>query len=214
MVLLLAGELEVPLRERNELLLAAGYAPLYGEHDLEDPAMAPVRDALNLILTSHDPHPALVVDRHWELVAANRGLGLLIEGVAPELLEPPVNALRLALHPDGMRRTISNFASWRAHLLARLERQVRLTADAQLGGLLSELAEYPVDADDRVPAPTDPADLVVHLRVRRPEGELRFLSTVATFGTPLDVTIAELVIEAFFPADPFTAEVMRAALAK
>jgi transcriptional regulator with XRE-family HTH domain len=209
MLLHLAEELDVPLRDRNRLLLAAGYAPAYGERALDAPEMEPVRDALALVLEGHDPYPAAVVDRRWELVAGNRGLGLLAAGAAPELLEPPVNVMRLSLHPDGVAPRILNLAEWRAHLLERLGRQVALTGDRALAALLEEVGGYPAPE----PAPGHAVDdLVVPLRLRTDLGELAFISTVATFGTAVDITVAELAIESFFPADGRTAEALRAAV--
>ena len=143
MVLQLAEQLEVPLRDRNQLLLAAGYAPLYGERPLDDPDMTPVREALELVLRGHEPYPAAVVDRWWEMVAANSAIALLTEGVAPELLAPPANVMRVALHPDGMAPRIVNFAEWRAHLLERLRHQVSVTGDAALAALYDEVSGYP-----------------------------------------------------------------------
>ena len=210
MVLHLAEELEVPLRERNRLLLAAGYAPVYGERGLDAPEMEPVREALEAVLRGHDPYPAAAVDRGWNLVAANAGAGLLLEGVAPELLEPPANVLRISLHPDGLAPRIANLGQWRAHLLERLARQVALTADDGLAGLLEELRGYPGAAGDDEPGESE---IAVPLRLRRDDGELSFISTVTTFGTAVDITVSELSIEAFFPADAETAEALSAAVA-
>jgi transcriptional regulator with XRE-family HTH domain len=209
MVLALAEQLEVPLRDRNQLLLAAGYAPLYGERPLDDPDMTPVREALELVLRGHEPYPAAVVDRWWEMVAANGGIALLTEGVAPELLAPPANVMRVALHPDGMAPRIVNFAEWRAHLLERLRHQVSVTGDAALGALYEEVAGYPgpPDAGARHGAG---GEVFVPLVFRSAGRELRFFSTVATFGTAVDITMSELAIESFFPADAATAEVLRA----
>jgi len=208
MVLHLAEQLDVPLRERNGLLLAAGYAPVYAETALDAPPMAAVRAAVRQVLTGHEPYPAVVVDRAWTLVDANAGLALLTEGVAPALLAPPANALRVSLHPHGMAPRIVNLGAWRAHLLGRLRRQVAHTADPALGQLYDELRAYPCDQPaPEVEAP-GPGDIVVPLRLRHGGRDLAFFSTVATFGTPLDVTVAELAIEAFFPADPATAAVL------
>jgi transcriptional regulator with XRE-family HTH domain len=207
MVLHLAEQLEVPLRDRNALLLAAGYAPVYEERDLEAPDMEPVRAALELVLRGHEPYPAAVVDRTWELIQGNRGIGLLVEGVDPELLAPPVNVLRVSLHPRGIAPRIGNLADWRAHLLERLGRQIVATGDPQLVSLLDELTGYPAPADGR--SGEDLADVCVPLRLQTPHGELSFISTVATFGTAVDITVAELAIESFFPADAATAEVVR-----
>ncbi|MFI5606794.1 helix-turn-helix domain-containing protein [Amycolatopsis sp. NPDC051903] len=210
MVLRLGEHLDVPLRERNRLLLAAGYAPAYGESELTAPELTAVRDAVRLLLTGHDPYPAAVVDRGWNLVDANTSLGLLIEGVAPDLLAAPVNVLRVTLHPDGMAPRILNLGEWRAHLLGRLRRQVESTADAELAELLAELRGYPCDQPVPEVEVPGPGDLFVPLRYVHRGTELTFFSTVATFGTPLDVTVAELVIESFYPANPETARYLRA----
>jgi transcriptional regulator with XRE-family HTH domain len=208
MVLKLAEHLEVPLRERNHLLLAAGYAPVYAQHALETPEMAPVREALRRLLKGHEPYPAAVVDRHWTLIEGNSGIALMTEGVAPHLLAPPVNVLRVSLHPDGMAPRIANLGEWRAHLLGRLRRQVALTADDRLADLLEELRTYPCDDPEPEVEVPGPNDVVISLRLH---GGLTFLSTVATFGTPLDITVAELAIESFFPADERTAAALRGA---
>jgi transcriptional regulator with XRE-family HTH domain len=206
MVLNLAERLDVPLRERNRLLLAAGYAPVYEQHALDDPEMAPVRDAIQLVLAGHEPYPALVVDGAWEMLAANRAVALLTEGVAPELLAPPLNVLRASLHPDGVAPRIVNLGEWRAHVFERLERQIAMTGDAALVALLDELRSYPgPDA-----APNARHDIAVPLRIESSVGELAFISIVATFGTAVEVTASELSIESFFPADRRTAEAVRA----
>jgi transcriptional regulator with XRE-family HTH domain len=208
MILRLAEHLDVPLRGRNELLLAAGLAPAYGERGLQDAQMSPVREALDLVLTGYEPHPAVVVDRAWNLVARNASAGVFVEGALPELLEPPANVLRLSLHPHGMAPRIVNLAQWRAHLLHRLARDAAVTADPGLAALHRELAALPGGLD---PAPPDA--IAVPLRIRHAGTELAFLSTVTTFGTAVDVTAAELSIEAFLPADRHTADVLRAATA-
>ncbi|MBN6039337.1 helix-turn-helix domain-containing protein [Amycolatopsis sp. 195334CR] len=209
MVLRLGEHLDVPLRERNQLLLAAGFAPVYGESGLDAPEMAAAREAVRQLLTVHEPYPAVVVDRRWNMVDSNASVALLIAGVAPELLDGPVNVLRATLHPDGMAPRIANLGEWRAHLLGRLRREVAATADPELSDLLAELRGYPcADVVPEVEVPK-PGDIVVPLRLRHGDTELSFFSTVATFGTPLDVTLAELSIEAFFPADAHTAEVIR-----
>jgi len=209
MVLHLADQLEVPLRDRNQLLLAAGYAPRYAERGLDEPEMAPVREALELVLRGHEPYPAVVVDRGWSMVAANPAVGLLTAGVAPELLEPPVNVLRVSLHPDGMAPRIANLGEWRAHLLERLARQVAVTGDERLAALYDELGGYPgPDAPEEHDAVG--GGIVVPLRLRADgAGELAFFSTVRTFGTAVDITVAELAIESFFPADAATAQALR-----
>jgi transcriptional regulator with XRE-family HTH domain len=207
MVLHLAEELGLPLRERNRLLLAAGYAPVFTESPLAAPELAAVAEAVRLVLAGHEPYPAAVVDRWWNLVDASSGIALLTDGVAPDLLEPPVNVLRATLHPRGLAPRILNFGHWRAHLLSRLRHQVDVTADPDLAELLAELAGYP--GPDGPGVATEPPALVVPLRVRHGDAELAFVSTVTTFGTPLDVTVAELVIESFFPADDATAAALR-----
>jgi transcriptional regulator with XRE-family HTH domain len=203
MVLHLAEHLDVPLRDRNELLLAAGYAPAYRTEALDSPRLSAVRAAIRQILAGHEPYPAVVVDRAWRLVDANSSVAVLTDGVAPELLAPPMNVLRLTLHPDGMAPRVANLPEWRTHLLERLRRQL-VAGDAELAALYEELRGYPGGAagpDVEVPGP---GDFAVPLRVRHRERELAFFSTTATFGTPLDVTVAELVIESFFPADEET----------
>ncbi len=204
MVLHLAEQLSVPLRDRNALLLAAGFAPVYARRGLDDPDMSAVRRALDLVLAAYEPFPALVVDRGWNLVAANRGLAPLVEGVAPELLRPPANVLRLSLHPDGLAPRILNLPEWRAHVLHRLGREADLTGDAALTALHRELAALP-GGSDRSP----PNGIAVPLRVRAGDEVLSFLSTVTTFGTAVDLTAAELSVEAFLPADAATAAAVR-----
>ena len=205
MILHLAEHLDVPLRDRNALLLAGGYAPAYPERTLGAPELQAVRSALQRVLAGHEPYPAAVVNRWWELVDANAGIGLFTGGVSPGLLEPPVNVLRLSLHPDGMAPRIANLPEWRAHLLARLRRQAEATGDPRLFGLYSELEAYP-GGEAQPPTPTD---VVVPLRYRTPQAELSFLSITAVIGTPMDVTVEELAIESFYPADDQTAAALR-----
>jgi transcriptional regulator with XRE-family HTH domain len=195
MVLHLAEHLEVPLRERNRLLLAAGYAPVFPQSSLDAPALAPVRQALDQLLKAHEPFPAVVVDRHSNLVAGNSAVSLLTEGVAAHLLEPPVNVLRCALHPEGMAPRIENLGQWRAHLLNDLAAQRDQTGDAYLADLYEELVALP--GPDEEPGSHD---VFVPLKI---DG-MTFLSTRTTFGTAVDVTVAELAIEAFYPADAMT----------
>lgn len=207
MVLHLAEELEVPLRDRNHLLLAAGYAPAFAQRDLEAPELGPVRDAIDQVLRGHEPYPALVVDRHWGLVAANRPLRFLTADVAEHLLEPPINVLRLSLHPDGLAPRILNLHEWRAHLLERLAGEALASGDTALAALHDELVAY---ADGELAEGVDPAfaDIALPLRLRHASMELTFISTKTTFSTAADVTVAELSIESFFPADLQTARVM------
>jgi transcriptional regulator with XRE-family HTH domain len=219
MVIHLAERLGIPLRERNALLVAAGYAPVYSEYRLDDPALLAARKAVDLVLTGHEPYPALAVDRHWTLVAANRAVAPLLAGAAEDLLRPPVNVLRLSLHPMGLAPRIDNFNQWRGHVLNRLARQVDISADPVLASLHAELKALPA------PEAPDPgasaasmvedhghADVVVPLRLRTDVGLLSFFSTTTVFGTAVDVTLSELAIEAFFPADAATAEALRQAL--
>ena len=204
MVIQLAEHLEVPLRDRNTLLLAAGFAPAYAQRDLDEPEMGPVREAIDRVLRGHEPYPAVVVDRHWGLVAANRAVPLLIAGAADHLLEPPVNVLRLSLHPEGMAPRIVNLGEWRAHLLDRLGRQAVVSGDPALFALHEELAGSPGGEGGHVPD-LEAGASAVPLRLRTDDGELAFISTATTFGTATDVTVSELAIESFFPADDATA---------
>ena len=211
MVLRLCERLAIPLRERNTLLVAAGYAPMYRERALDDPALAAARQAVELVLKGHEPCPAIALDRCWNVVAANRAAqALLAAHVSPELLAPPVNVFRLSLHPDGLASRIANLAQWRHHLFERLRRQIHATADPALLALQAELLEYP--------APEESPPLVMAgemLGVVMPfcfesvHGMLSLISTTTIFGTPVDVTLQELAVESFFPADAFTAQVLR-----
>jgi transcriptional regulator with XRE-family HTH domain len=213
MLLHLAEELEVPLRERNRLLLAAGYAPAYPEHALGDPELDSALRAVMLVLEGHEPYPALALDRRWNLIASNRAVGPLIADTSAELLKPPVNVLRLSLHPSGLAPRIENLAQWRAHLLSRLARAVELSADPQLVELMQELRAYPEPIGahaDRSGAGLE-REIVVPLKLRGPHGTLAFISTTTVFGSPLEVSLSELAIEAFFPADPGTAAALRSA---
>lgn len=211
MVLQLADRLELPLRERNRMLLAAGYAPAYSETPMDAPVMDSVRTAVRQILTGHEPYPAVVVDRYWNIVDMNVALGVLTSRISSALLAPPsANVLRASLHPAGLAPDIINLGEWRAHLLGRLHRQVDFSGDPRLAELEVELRGYPCDqVEPQVEVPGH-GELMVPLRVRTDLGDLTFFSTVATFGTPLDVTIAELCIESFFPGDEFTAKALRA----
>jgi transcriptional regulator with XRE-family HTH domain len=201
MVLHLAEELQVPLREQNGLLMAAGYAPVFPQRGLEDEEMAPVREALDHFLEAHLPYPAAAADRHWNLVAANEGIDRLTEGVAPQLLEPPANVFRIALHPDGMAPRILNFAEWSGYLISQVRRQAALTGDPQLQELFEELSQYPgVSAERHI----DGSEPVLMHRLRLADEELSLFSTVTTFGAATDITLAELTLEAFYPADEKT----------
>jgi len=205
MVLRLAQELDVPLRERNAMLLAAGFAPVFADRPLDDQSLRQVRAAVDTLLGAHDPFPALAVDRHWNLVSSNRGAQALLAGIAPHLLVPPINVLRVSLHPDGAAPRIDNLGEWKAHLLHRLRKQFEASADPRLLDLLEELRSYPAP-----PAPPpDPSAIAVPLVVTGSRGTMRFLSTTMLFGSPLDVTLSELAIEIFLPADAATIERLR-----
>ncbi len=209
MVLTLAEQLEIPLREQNSLLLAAGYAPAFSETPLDTEEMSPVRHALDTILAGHEPYPAVIVDREWEILSSNAPAQILLQGVSGELLAPPANALRITLHPDGMAPRILNFEEWSGHLLTRLHRQALLSQDPALAELERELLGYPgVQPSSGIAEPEEM--LFVPLRLRLPnETLLSLFSTVATFGTALDITLEELSIEAFFPADEATKDYLR-----
>ncbi|MFD6423319.1 helix-turn-helix domain-containing protein [Streptomyces sp. NPDC060198] len=208
MVLRLGRHLELTPPERNQLLLAAGYAPVRTDSPLDAAVVRPVHDALRQIVTGHEPLPALVVDRDWNIVLSNSGFALFAEDAAPELLRPPVNALRLALHPGGMRPRILNFPEWRDQLMLRLERRVELTAERGLTELLRELRGYPATGEPGRPARADSTGLTLPLRLRYRGAELSLICTIATFGMPLDATVAELAVEAFLPADAATGEAL------
>ena len=207
MVLRLAERLGVPLRERNAMLLAAGFAPAFESKRLDDPELEPARRAVQRLIDAHVPYPALAVDRHWNLVMQNRVVPLLLGGVAPALLEPPVNVLRLSLHPEGLAPNIVNLAEWKSHLLDRLGGQIAASGDPALERLLDELKSYPAPART---GPAEPAPLLVPMTLRSPAGLLSFFSTTTVFGTPTEVTLSEIAIESFFPADGETAKALQA----
>jgi transcriptional regulator with XRE-family HTH domain len=209
MLLHLAERLEVPLRERNALLLAAGYAPAFRERPLSDPALEAARHAVERLLAAHEPFPALAVDRHWSMLGANQAASRLFAGIAPALLQPPVNVLRLSLHPEGAAPRIANLAEWRAHIFARLGHQVDLTADPVLAELLRELRAYPAPESPEPPT-VDRAgyEVLVPLQLVTPAGTLSLISTTTVFGTPVDITLSELALETFFPADATTAALL------
>ena len=203
MVMTLAEALSLPLRARNALLLAAGFAPVFTQYDLDAPELAQTRRAVELVLAGHEPYPALAVDRHWTLVAANKAFAPLLEGIAPGLLAAPVNVLRMSLHPEGLAPKIVNLPEWRKHVLHRLQQQIDASGDPVLEELYRELGGGPRVVGEQ------PPDLYVTLKVRLGERELAFLSTTTIFGTPVDVTSSELAIESFFPADEATANALR-----
>lgn len=222
MLLQFAERLDVPLRERNRMFTAAGYAPLYAERTLDDPALRAAREAVELVLAGHEPYPALAVDRSWSMVHANAAVAPLLDGVDASLLAPPVNVLRLSLHPQGLAPRIVNLSEWRAHLLSRLQRDVDASGDAGLSLLLDELRGYPERIDGAHAtvhraagqvsafAQLVPGGAVVPLQLAVGDAVLDFFSTTTVFGTPLDVTLSELAIESFFPANAHTAERLRA----
>ncbi|MEV6479527.1 helix-turn-helix transcriptional regulator [Streptomyces sp. NPDC051576] len=211
MVLRLAEHLEVPVRERNSLLLAAGYAPRYPETPLDAPALGALREGLERLIRCYEPYPALVVDARYDVVAANRGITMLLDGVPEHLLQPPLNAMRLTLHPEGMAPRIRNLGEWRGHLLAQMERQIALHRSEALRELHEEVAGYPVPeaADDG----DEPAGSVPYfalpMRIEHAGRVLSFVSSISTFNTPMDVTVSELAIETFLPADPATAKYLQ-----
>ena len=201
----LAEHLDLPLRARNELLVAGGFAPAYGQTDLDAPGMDQVRQALDLVLQRAEPYPALVVDRHWDLVRANSGLGLLLDGVPSALLVPPVNVLRVSLHPDGLQSRLEDFGTYSSHVLSVLRREAAVLGDPALLALHDELAALPGVQTGGGPAPDG---VVLPVRLRTPRGTLSFFTTAARFGTAADVSLAELTIESFFPADEQTARLV------
>ena len=209
MVLRLAHRLDVPLRERNALLVAAGYAPMYRERPLDAPEMADARAAVQRILDCHEPWPALAMDRHWNLLMANRIVPLLLSGVDAELLQSPVNVLRLSLHPGGLAPRIANLAQWRAHLLERLRQQIHESSDPVLAALLQELQAYPLPPASP-PLPGEHLGVLMPFEFRTPAGTLQLVSTTTVFGSPVDVTLQELALETFFPADDANAAALRA----
>jgi transcriptional regulator with XRE-family HTH domain len=217
LILRLSEELDVPLRERNALLLAGGFAPAYPERGLDAPPLSAVTEAMRQVITAHMPNPALAVDGHWELIDANDAVFRMVEGTAPELMEPPINVLRVSLHPDGMAPGIVNLAQWRRHVLFRLRRQADRSGDPFLHELYEELSGYPggggtgeAGVANEAGEAGGAADVVLPMRLRMDGQELSFLSTTTVFGSPLDVTVAELAIESFYPADAATAARMRA----
>lgn len=211
MILHLAERLDVPLRERNVLLLSGGYAPLFPERPLEAPELDAARRAIDLVLKGHEPYPAIAVDRHWTLIASNGALSYFTAGVDPALLTPPVNVLRLSLHPAGMAPRIANFSEWRSHLLARLHRQIDATADTVLEDLFSELRDFPVPrgaAPTMASGNTEYAGVVVPLQLTTEHGVLAMFGTTTIFGTPVDITLSELALETFFPANARSSEIL------
>jgi len=211
MLLHLSEQLDIPLRERNVILIAAGYAPVFEERPLAAPEMVAARSAVERVLKGHEPFPALAIDRHWQLVSANAAVAPLLEGVDAELLKPPVNVLRLSLHPSGLAPRVANLTEWRGHLLMRLRAQIDRTADAALIDLLAELTKFPAtNLLPRMPPPRDEtAGVFVPFQIVTDAGKFSFISTTTIFGTPIDVTLSELALECFFPADEATAQALQ-----
>jgi transcriptional regulator with XRE-family HTH domain len=205
MALDLAAHLGLPRREQNVLLAAAGFAPVHPRRSMDAPEMELVRDAIDQVLTGHEPYPAIAVDRYWNIVSMNRAAGVLATGVDPRLLGPPPNIYRLSLHPDGLAPRVVNLPELAHHLLAQLRHDVEVSADPELAALLTEVESYPTVRSLPRVAPS-PGSVVALVRLRHPRGELAMFTTIATFGTPIDVTVEELAIETFFPADAETAQ--------
>jgi transcriptional regulator with XRE-family HTH domain len=210
MVLRLLDRLDIPLRERNALLQAAGYAPMYRERALDAPDMAGARDAVKRILDCHEPWPALAMDRHWNLVMANRMVPMLMAGAAPRLLEAPINVLRLSLHPEGLAPRIANLQQWRGHLFERLRQQIHATGDDTLAVLLAELKGYPETVGpDAGALPGEHHGVLMPFQFDTGHGVLHLVSTTTVFGSPVDITLQELALETFFPADEASAALLR-----
>jgi transcriptional regulator with XRE-family HTH domain len=210
MVLRLAERLDVPLRERNVLLIAAGFAPVFAEKPLTDPALDSARKIIDMALAVHEPYPALAINRHWTLVASNSAVTPLMTGITPELMAPPINVLRLSLHPQGLAPRIANFSEWRAHILTRLRHQIDVSADLVLLELFNELSEYPLRGETTsLSHKLEYSGVAIPFQINSPDGILSFLSTTTVFGTPVEITLSELAIESFYPANAQTAEVMR-----
>lgn len=213
MVLRLAERLQIPLRERNTLLIAAGYAPMYRERPLDHPALASARAAVELLLKGHEPYPALALDRYYNVVTANRAVALFLHGLPDALLRPPMNVLRICLHPQGLAPRIENLHQWRTHLLERLRQQITATADPQLQALLDECAAYPAqELSDAPHLAGEHLGVLMPFRLRTRHGVLSFISTLTIFGSAHDVTLQELMIESSFPADALTADILRQTL--
>ncbi len=209
MLLRLAECMNIPLRERNVLLTSAGYAPMFKERALDDPDLAVARQSVDAVLNAHEPYPALAVDRHWDLIAANQALHRLVAGADPLLLKPPINVLRLSLHPAGLAPRIANLREWRDHVIRRLRQQIDQCGDARRSELLKEIQDYPLPPG-APPRPRKPFEnIIIPFRLVTIDGTLSFFSTTTVFGTPVDVTLSEIAIESFYPADADTAEVMR-----
>lgn len=213
MVLRLAEHLDLPLRERNVMLLSAGFAPAFEQRSIEAPELSAVRDAVEMVLKGHEPFPAIAVDRSWNVMMSNCGAAFLGEGVAPELLTPAPNVYRLSLHPNGFRPRVSNFQEYAGHLVARLRRDSAVHGGPELQALLAEIETYPGISELSAPL-AGRGSIALPLCVESDDCELAFITTIATFGTPYEVTVSELAIETFFPADNFTADYVRSRVHK
>ncbi|MGW6461786.1 helix-turn-helix domain-containing protein, partial [Streptomyces sp. NPDC055078] len=212
MILRLAEHLDVPVRERNSLLLAAGYAPRYTETSLDDPSLGALREGLERLLHGYEPYPALIVDGVYNVLAANRGIAMLIEGLPDHLLAPPLNAMRVTLHPEGLAPRIRNLRAWRGHLMAQMERQIALARSDALRELYEEVVAYPLSGTDDAEDRADPVPyplFALPMRIEHDGRVLSFVSSISTFNTPMDVTVAELAIETFLPADPATVKYLQ-----
>jgi transcriptional regulator with XRE-family HTH domain len=210
MILHLSEQLAIPMRDRNILLVAAGYAPIFPERSLDDPALQSVRKAIDLVLEKQKPYPAFALDRHWTIAASNGALPEVYVGVAPHLMQPPINALRLTLHPDGLAPRIANLSEWRQHSLARLRRQIDVTADPVLLELLRELSQYSgPGGKNHLAVPTEEPAVAIPFCIRTERGLLTFFTTTTMFGSPVDITLSELAVECFYPADAATAQIVR-----
>lgn len=211
LLLRLAEHLDVPVRERNSLLFAAGYAPRYRETPLDDPALESLREGVERLIQGYEPYPAFVVDATYDILAANRGILMLLDGLPESVLTPPLNAMRLTLHPEGLAPRIRNLPEWRGHLLTQMERQIALHRSAPLRALYEEVAAYPVpEAQESLAEPsadsvaTSPFPFALPMRIEHEGRLLSFVSSISTFNTPMDITVAELAIETLLPADPAT----------
>ncbi|MFF5476462.1 helix-turn-helix domain-containing protein [Streptomyces sp. NPDC012935] len=210
MVLRLAEHLDVPVRERNALLLAAGYAPRYPETPLDDPALDALRAGMEQLIQGYEPYPALVVDAMYNVQAANRGILMILDGIPEHLLEPPLNAMRLTLHPEGLAPRIRNLREWRGHLLAQMERQIALHRSEPLRRLYEEVAAYPVPQETPGAESAGPVPyFALPMQIEHEGRVLSFISSISTFNTPMDVTVAELAIETLLPADPATVKYLQ-----
>ncbi|GHC22501.1 helix-turn-helix domain-containing protein [Streptomyces rochei] len=213
MVLRLAEHLDVPVRERNALLLAAGYAPHYPETPLDDPALDALREGMERLIRGYEPYPALVVDATYRVLAANRGILMLLDGLPEHLLQPPVNAMRLTLHPEGLAPRIRNLREWRGHLLEQMRRQIALHRSEPLRALYEEVAAYPVPESGAGEEPAEPVPyFALPMQIEHEGRTLSFISSISTFNTPMDVTVAELAIETLLPADPATVKYLHTLL--